>query len=410
MVTGAREGGPEDAVLGVVPRHVVEPATVEEAVEVVRACARDRLCLAFLGGGTDLELGAPPRQLDVLLCTKKLGRVVEHAPSDQVVVVEAGLPLAELQRHLARERQRLALDPPCPQRATLGGIVAANAFGPLRHRYGSARDLVIGMSFVRADGAAAKGGSKVVKNVAGFDIPRLLVGSLGTLGLITSVTFRLHPLPEAEAMVRVAGLAPESLFELYKALRSERLEPVSVVALLDGRGLELCVRLEGFAAGLAGERARLLAVLEQAGHAGEVASDDEARAFRARHDALREEGALRLKVTAPPASLPKLLDAVLVPLLDRLRGGAAAIYPALGVAFLGGHPEGAVEVVGAVKEARAALLAQRGSLVLCSAPPALRSGLDPWGTPPAAIRVMREVKDRLDPEHRLAPGRFVGGI
>ena len=129
-----------------------------------------------------------------MLGTERLERIVEHAPLDQIVIVEAGVRLASLQDALARSGQMLALDPPWAGRATIGGLVATNAFGPRRTRYGSIRDLIIGISIVRADGTEARGGGKVVKNVAGFDVPKLMVGSLGTLGLIATVNFRLHPL------------------------------------------------------------------------------------------------------------------------------------------------------------------------------------------------------------------------
>ena len=409
MVTGARHGEPADAIQGVVPRQVVEPATVEEAAEVLAACARDRLSLTFVGGGTELELGAPPRALDVLLRTTRLARVVEYAPSDQIAVVEAGLSLAALGRRLAEHRQRLALDPPQPERATLGGIVASNAFGPLRHRFGSARDLVVGMGFVRADGTPAKGGGKVVKNVAGFDLPRLLVGSLGTLALLTTVAVRLHPLPEAEATVRVDDLDAERTRALARALRAERLEPASLVGLLEESSLGLLVRLEGFAAGLAAELGRLRALLDRAGYGHELLDEAAARPLLARHEAIRAGGPLRVKATAPPSSFPALLRS-LEPIVGALGGGAAALYPTLGVAFASGRPGGPEEAVRAIERARAALAPLSGSLVLCAAPPEVRADLDPWGPPPPALGLMRAVKDRLDPDHRLAPGRFVGGI
>jgi len=269
MVAAAREGTPADAILGVVPREVVEPATLEEAAEVLAACARDARAVAFVGGGTDLELGAPPRRLDVLLRTVRLRRLVEYAPADQIAVVEAGVPLAELQRQLSPHRQRLALDPPLAERATVGGIVAANAWGPRRHRFGAGRDLVVGMTFVRADGAVAKGGGKVVKNVAGFDVPRLLVGSLGTLALIGTVTFRLHPLPEADRTVLVPRLDAEGLRAFVVALKEVQLEPVAAVALLEGDALRLALRFEGFPPGVDEQLRRLFALCERLGRQAE---------------------------------------------------------------------------------------------------------------------------------------------
>src|SRR6266545_2589787 len=216
---------PQDAVLGVHPRIVVEPATLDDAAEAMRALAADRLAVTFMGGGTDLELGAPPARLDAVLRTTRLARVKEHAPSDQIVAVEAGMTIAALQRALA---------PPEPERATVGGVVAANAFGPRRTRYGPVRDLVIGITIVRADGVVARGGGKVVKNVAGFDLPRLLCGSLGTLGLVAEVVLRLHPLPEASATALFEGLSGVDVEETVPTLRGLAVEPTAVAALSAG--------------------------------------------------------------------------------------------------------------------------------------------------------------------------------
>ena len=410
MVAAAREGTPADAILGVVPREVVEPATLEEAAEVLAACARDARAVAFVGGGTDLELGAPPRRLDVLLRTVRLRRLVEYAPADQIAVVEAGVPLAELQRQLSPHRQRLALDPPLAERATVGGIVAANVWGPRRHRFGAGRDLVVGMTFVRADGAVAKGGGKVVKNVAGFDVPRLLVGSLGTLALIGTVTFRLHPLPEADRTVLVPRLDAEGLRAFVVALKEVQLEPVAAVALLEGDALRLVLRFEGFPPGVDEQLRRLFALCERLGRQAEPLEDDDARAFWTRHDHVRSRGGLRAKISFPPARLVDGLRAALRPLLGSLRGAAAVLYPTLGAAFAAGEPDDPGAAARAVEQARAALAPISGALILCAAPAAVRARVDPWGPPPAGLSLMRSVKEQLDPEARLAPGRFVGGI
>ena len=410
MVAGAREGTPADAVLGVVPRLVLEPATVEEAAEAMRACARDRLRLLFVGGATEIELGRPPTALDAVLRTVRLARVVEHAPSDQIAVVEAGTRLSDLQRLLSAHRQRVALDPPLPEAATLGGVVAANAFGPRRHRSGSARDLVVGMGFVRADGTPAKGGGRVVKNVAGFDVPRLLVGSLGTLALLTTVTVRLHPLPEAEETVLVADLDAMALRQVVTALGAEQLEPSSVAALLESDRFRLGIRFEGFAPGVAEQRRNLLALAERLGRRAEPLDDGAARAFWGRHDAVRGDGPLRAKLSAPPAALAQVAGAALMPLLSALQGGAAVVYPTLGFAFASGQPAAADATARAVESARAALALLGGTLVLGAAPGEVRELVDPWGPPPPGLELMRRVKARLDPDARLAPGRFVGGI
>jgi glycolate dehydrogenase FAD-binding subunit len=409
-VSAPRPARPDEAILGVAPREVYEPTSAAEAAEVMRACARDRRRLAFVGGGTDLGVGKPPSALDAVLRTAGLSRVLEHAPSDQIVVAEAGLPLAALQRALGAHGQRLALDPPLAERATVGGVVAANAFGPRRTRYGTARDLIIGISLVRADGVAARGGGKVVKNVAGFDLPRLFVGSLGTLGLITSATFRLHPLPEASATVAIGRPAPAQVRALVVALREAQLEPASVTLVAEGGGLRLGVRFEGFGPGVRQQAARLSDLAARAGLAPEPLDEAGAAAFWARQDALRTSGEVRLRLGAPPSALEGVLRDAVGRLSDGLDGAWAVLDPVVGSGFAGGTAADLPRGLAALGQARAALEALRGSLTLTAAPPSVRAGFDAWGPPPPSLEVMRRLKARLDPEGRLAPGRFVGGI
>ena len=395
-----------DALLGVRPRIALEPGTLDEAAEAMRALARDGAAVAFVGGGTDLELGAPPVRLDAVLHTRRLDRIREHAPSDQIVAVEAGMTVAALQRHLAPHGQRLALDPPHPERATVGGVLAANAFGPLRARHGAVRDLVIGITLVRADGVIARGGGKVVKNVAGFDLPRLLCGSLGTLALVAEVVFRLHPLPEASATVAIGGLSAAEVRAVTRAALEARLEPSAVAALHEEGGFRLAIRFEGFAPGVREQVERLLA-LDARGE--RLAGADEA-ALWARHDALRAAGDVRAKAAFLPAALEAAVRGALEPVVATLGSGALVLYPTLGIAFAGGRLDRADATGSAVAAARAALRPGNGSLVLAAAPPALRARADPWGDPPPAVEVMRRLKRELDPDGRLAPGRLAGGI
>jgi glycolate oxidase FAD binding subunit len=404
-----RAAGDGDAILGVRPRLAVEPATVEEAAEAMKALARDGLAVGFVGGGTDLDLGAPPARLDAVLHTRGMGRVREHAPSDQIVAVEAGMTVAALQRTLAPHGQRLALDPPFPERATVGGVVAASAFGPRRTRFGAVRDLVIGMTIVRADGVVARGGGKVVKNVAGFDLPRLFCGSLGTLGLVAEVVFRLHPLPEASATVEIGDLGAREVRALARAALDTRLEPVAVAATGAGDRFALVVRFEGFAPGVSDQVERLLALAVKEGRPGVRREGADEVALWARHDAIRMEGDVRAKAAFPPASLEAAAGA-LGRLAAALAGGSLILHPALGVAFVSGRLESAEAASRAVGEARGALRPANGSVVLSAAPAALRERVDVWGAAPPAVEVMRRLKRGLDPEGRLAPGRFVGGI
>ena len=345
----------------------MNPGTVEEAQSLLAEASKAGRKVLFVGGGTQLRPGPRP---EAELRTQKLNRLVEYAPSDQVVTAEAGMTLSALQVELARNRQRLAIDPPFADRATVGGIIAANSFGPLRTRYGSVRDLIIGISIVRADGTLAKGGGKVVKTVAGFDLPKLMCGSYGTLGLIATATFRVHPLPEQSVTLRARGVDP---VELVRRVRTEQLEPAAMLAV-DGA---VYVRFEGFGAGVKQQREKL--------------RDLEEAAWPEAADA-----PVRLKVAALPTQFAQVGRA-LAPLQGRLEW-----LPTLGIGFA--HAQ-AADVAG-IEAARRELLALGGSLVVEKAP----FEVEPFGPPPSSLRLHRAVKSQLDPQGILSPGRFVGGI
>lgn len=388
-----------DAVQGLTPRTVYAPASLQEAGEVLASLSRAQQACVFVGGGTQLGLGAPPRRLDAVVRTERLARIVEYAPSDQVVTVEAGVTLGTLQAALAKERQRLSLDAPWPERATLGGILATNSFGPLRARYGAVRDLILGVTLVRSDGVLAKGGGKVVKNVAGFDLPKLACGSLGTLGLIAQATLRVHPLPERSEARLARGLGAEAVPGLVDAVRAAQLEPAALLATRAAPGRwDVALRFEGFAAGLAQQLARL----------GELTAVEPCTdaPFEA-HRAAREGAGLRLKLAALPTQLPQV-EAALAGLLPLLPGAQLAWYPTLGLGFLSA-PAPAASVAAALAAARSAMQALRGTLTLETAPDAVRGQLEAWSAPPS-LALQQAVKARFDPEGLLAPGRFVGGI
>jgi len=215
LVEAAEGSYPVD---GVAARFVARPRSVSEASQVLAAAAADGLAVAFAGGGSKLGLGNPPERVDLEVQTSGLGQVLEHAAGDLVVRAQAGVPLADLQAALAPAGQWLALDPPEP-RATVGGVVAANASGPRRLRYGTVRDLIIGITVVLADGTVAHAGGKVVKNVAGYDLAKLFCGSLGTLGMVAEAIFRLHPLPAATAVVTVQVESPAQAGRAVQRLR-----------------------------------------------------------------------------------------------------------------------------------------------------------------------------------------------
>ena len=375
---------------GVEPGEVIAPTTIDEARAAVERLGRAKKAMVFVGGGTKLGLGAPPTRLDAVLRTTGLARIVEYAPSDQVVTVEAGITLGALQSRLAADRQRLCLDAPWPDDATLGGIIASNSFGPLRARSGSIRDLILGITLVRADGVLARGGGRVVKNVAGFDLPKLACGSLGTLALIAAVTLRVHPLPEATETRVVEGLDAAGVVALSRTLRAAQLEPSALVARrVSGAVWEMALRFEGFGPAVVQQLARLGASCTH--------RLDESGVF-ALHRRAREGARVRLKIAALPTALPAV-EAALAP----LKANELAWYPTLGIGFLSANDAS----TDAIQTARDALRALGGTLTVEQAPASVV--LAPWSNP-AALGLHQAMKARFDPEGLLAPGRFVGGI
>src|SRR5712691_222397 len=233
-----RLAGEADSVAGVQPYVVVEPASEQEVATVLAFADREGLKVLIRGGGTQLNTGLPPREGDILLSTIMLNQVVEYAPHDMTVTVQAGLRLVDLQSVLLQSRQWLALDPVLNPAATLGGIISTNISGARRLRYGGVRDQLIGIRVVLPDGTIAKGGGKVVKNVAGYDLPKLFTGALGTLGVIVTATFRLYPLRAASRTVELTAPTAAPLCALAVRIIGSTLEPtvLDVMTLPTSRG------------------------------------------------------------------------------------------------------------------------------------------------------------------------------
>ena len=387
---------------------MIEPASIDECAELMGRAAREQQRVAFVGGGTALGLGNPGPEPHVVLSTRRLDRVVDYAPEDQVIVAEAGLTLARLTELAAPNGQWFGVDAPHPERATLGGLVAAGAFGPRRARYGGMRELLLGLSLVRADGALSNSGSKVVKNVAGFDLPKVVCGSLGTLGLVARVTLRLHPAPEASHTCILLDASSSEIVEAVRTLRRAQLEPSSVVALRRGAGrFDLGLRFEGFERGVRRDAERFFEKLPVARHA----APDRALcdAFWRDHDAARTQGDLRVRVAALPTQLGDV-ERLLEPLLGSLERPREAWYATLGLGFTSGGVTSDARALEALALAREGLIRLGGSLVVEAAPGAVRAAFDAFGPLPSAVGVMQQLKQRFDPEQRLNTGRFVGGL
>src|SRR6266699_2686573 len=218
-----RPASPADAVSGVRPKLVVDPGTEKELAEVLRLSNEAGLAVIPRGGGTKLGWGNPPSRADVILSTARLSAIIEHAWADLTVTVEAGCSIRRLQETLSQHGQRLALDPLWPEKATVGGVLSANDSGALRLRFGALRDLIIGATIALADGTLASSGGKVVQNVAGYDLPKLVTGALGTLGVITRAVFRLHPLPRNTRSFSAATANAEEAQRFVLAVQDSRL-------------------------------------------------------------------------------------------------------------------------------------------------------------------------------------------
>jgi glycolate oxidase FAD binding subunit len=357
------------------------PASTEEASELLKAATGRTV--AIRGAGTKQDWGGRLEQPDIMIDTRGLTGIVEHAAHDLIVVVRAGTPMAELQAELAAKGQQLALDQPFDG-ATVGGTVAASTSGPRRMLYGTARDLLIGMTIVRADGTVAHSGGKVVKNVAGYDLGKLFTGSYGTLGLITRCAFRLHPLPESSAYV----VAPiRELADTLAAIRGAQVVP-SAVEIDSGSG-QIAVLVEGTAAGVRARAATLAKIL----------GGDEGRPdWWGRYP--WQPGGTGIKVTAALSRVPGLLST-----RADMRGSAGT-----GVLYAGlpadTPPD---EVARIVDQLRTAARDAGGHAVVLTAPEEVRERVDIWG-PVDGLALMWRVKQQFDPDRRLAAGRFVGGI
>ncbi|MEW1836638.1 FAD-binding oxidoreductase [Nonomuraea angiospora] len=382
-----RQADADDAVNGVRPRWVALPETVEEISAVLRACAEQDLAAVPAGGGTKLHWGAPPERCDVLIDLCCMNSLIEHAAGDLVVRAQAGLTMDALAAALAEQGQELALDPPFREHTTVGGTLATATAGPRAFRYGTARDLLIGITVVLPDGTVARSGGRVVKNVAGYDLGKLFTGSQGTLGVIAEATFRLHPLP-AERRWLVAATAPAD--DVLLRLAASQAEPSAVeIDCPDGKEATVAVLVEGTAA-----EQRALALREVLGEGTITAEAPEWWGLILRDDVL-------LETRFPPARAAEALAAA-GEAGFAFRGSAAA-----GRAYLELWGEVAEEeLAAAVTRLRGRIEALGGRLNVLATP---YEGVDRWGQV-SGLPLMRRVKERFDPGRRMSPGRFLGGI
>jgi glycolate oxidase FAD binding subunit len=375
------------------PSSVGLPITVDELAGLLRDSAAEGTSVGVCGHMSKIDQGTDPTSLDLLISTASMDRIVEHAAGDLVVTAEAGVPLAALQEHVGKAGQRLALDPPEPD-ATVGGVVAAAASGPRRLRYGTPRDLLIGVTVVLADGTVAHSGGKVVKNVAGYDLGKLFTGSFGTLGVIAQCTFRLHPEPVA---MRVVTSQPDDVADAVR-----RLGPTGAVpTAIEWDGTSLVVVIESIEAG-ADAQAKAVS-----GAIGGDVSDALPDGFGHhpwrvhRHGEVAPVGQVGLKVTHRLGALRETLTAI----GEELHDARVRAHVGSGVVWVGSDSGD----LSALEPLRTRVAEYDGSVVVVEAPDDAKREVDVWG-PVRGMEIMRRIKERFDPDNRMSPGRFVGGL
>ena len=415
------------AVDGLTPLVAAAPSTYEQVAEVARYAHAEGLAVISWGGGTHMHIGNVPSRYDIALSLSRLDRVVEHEPADLTVTCQAGIALDQLQRHLGKHGQFVPLGLPAGrhglprgEKATVGGILSANASGPSRHAYGAPRDFTIGLRVVIADGRVTKAGGRVVKNVAGYDLCKLYIGSLGTLGIIVEATFKLAPLPRAERTVIAAFRTPAQACAFSGELRRR------------GLALRAVQLLNAAAASLAGQAAARLPagggscalILDLAGtpqaiersrrEIGELAqgtadlsdAKDPTELSESISQLSSPAGAFLLcKAAVLPTQLPSLIDS-----LEAVSGPPRILgLPTIGVLYASWpHLDDAEEAIGRL---RAATSAVGGSFVIEVCPLDLKRRLDVFpDVSGPSFDLMRRIKQQFDPQGILSPGRHLGRL
>ncbi|MBI1849755.1 MAG: FAD-binding oxidoreductase [Planctomycetes bacterium] len=414
------------------PFAVVTPADLREITEMVKLANAEGLQVAPAGNGSWLHLGNIPERVDMVLRTTKLNRMVEFEPRDLTCTVEAGMSVVDLQKLVAVHGLFLPLDPPFGLRATVGGLAAANRYGPARLRYGTMRDWVLGATLLHADGSTSKAGGRVVKNVSGYDLTKLYIGSLGTLGVLVSLNLKLAPIPENR--IALLGLAPSASAVdgfLKEVRRLTPLQPAAFVAVDAAARKDLHADAgplaepgpDAFAVAVrfadtaevvewACNETRRMAAAHGFVEAGEpLTGEKEAKFWTAISDFPVPWGKIVLRATTLPGQLlpfaAKARDAVRAASLEP----AMLLHPALGVTYLRLARPPKIETAAPLIEAVRKIAAEGGGNVIVeAAPPAVKERIDVWGEPAESIEIQRKIKQLYDPNRIFNRGRFLGRI
>jgi glycolate oxidase FAD binding subunit len=383
----------------------VTPVSTEDLAEALHQAGSEARTVAVIGNDSKHLMGGPQLPADMVISTAGLRRVLKYEPNDLTISVEAGMPFRELQEHLKRRKQMIALDPPFSAAATVGGILASNGSGPMRRGFGTARDLVIGMTFTMLDGKVVRSGGLVVKNVAGLDIGKLMIGSFGTLAVITSVNFRLHSVPRETHSFLFTFSDLESAIEKRDSILAGVLQPIAIdlvspvaAARLGYRGFVLAIRASGSPAVIDRYRRTL-------GGAAEFAADGDISLWQQIRDFTsefldRQRTGVVLRISTPLSELASLLRLTSGPAISRAGSGVTYIYLS--------SWQGVLPLWKAAAE-------HNWRAVVEFAPDDVRTTNELWRLSPTtggaqAFAIMKKVKQMFDPHNLLNRGRLYGRI
>lgn len=420
------------AVDGRVPGCVVYPNSAEQVAQTLKCAAGYDLSVIASGGATSIGIGNPPKKYDIALCTRNITKIRYYEPSDLTAGVGAGVTLVVLQALLEPDRLWLPLDPSGNRQATLGGVVATNASGPLRHFYGAPRDMVVGMQVATTEGKLIRSGGRVVKNVAGYDLGKLLIGSHGTLGVITEVNLKLYPRPaERQTFVLSTGTLGIAR-DVRRSILASPIEPLRMVLLDAETAGILPFRTQP------GQSKNEPQIWLEAGGSKSVVDrtrkelDALGRAVGAKVHIYEREGAeaiwqtisdfsswlgkaypgaVVLKGTMPIANSEEFLSLAQQESQNEKVRMASVTHPGVGILYLGLLDlQSADQAAGLITRIRSAAEKSGGAVVVNSAPADVKAQVDVWGTPGTGFELMRKLKTAWDPKGTLAPGRYVGSI
>ena len=406
------------AVDGRAPGVVAMPESVEQVAQLLAMANDAGHAVIPWGGGTAISVGGAPSRVDIVLSTARLAKVIDYSPEDMTVTAQAGVTLATLEKLMAGHGQMLPLDPPLPERSTVGGVLATNASGPLRYQFGMPRDLALGAVVVYPDGTVAKSGGRTVKNVAGYDMTRLHIGAYGTLGVIAEATFKVSPLPKV--MVTVAGRF-DSLADAVagaRALRMARIVPWSLVLVGPGalagadNGYTVAVRLGGQPAVVTPQRQRALDTLNAARGVDVRELESAEKTFWPQvrdwpaTPATGESATVR--IGAAPSQVQNVLRAASDIAAQHKLAARCLAFPGAATVYchLAGTPEAIVEAAGGLA---AVTKEWNGNLVVERCPLLLKERMSVW-QPGSVDALTRRVKQTYDARSILNPARFVGGL